>query len=148
MAAYLLDTNILLRVSKADKPEFPMIRVALESLHRRNDDLFYISQNLIKFWNVMTRPVRSNGFGLSTTQADEEARAIENTFLLLPDNGAIHHEWRRLVVAYGVSGVQVHDARLVAAMHVHGITLLLTTNVRDFSRYPKITAIHPTEIPG
>lgn len=31
-------------------------------------------------------------------------------------------EWRRLVVNYGVSGVQVHDARLVATMLVHDVT--------------------------
>jgi hypothetical protein len=37
----------------------------------------------------------------------------------------------------------VHDARLVAAMHVHGVTHLLTLNVRDFARYPGITVVHP-----
>jgi hypothetical protein len=31
-------------------------------------------------------------------------------------------------------GVQVHDARLVAAMKVHGVTRILTINIRDFSR--------------
>jgi len=32
---------------------------------------------------------------------------------------------------------------LVAAMHVHGVTHLLTLNVRDFARYPGITVVHP-----
>lgn len=148
MAAYLLDTNILLRAFKTDKPEFHMIRIALESLHRGKNDLYYTSQNLIEFWNVVTRPVDRNGFGLSTEQADNEARVIENAFLLLPNNDAIHHEWRRLVVAHSVSGVQVHDARLVAAMHVHGITNLLTTDIQDFNRYSDITVVHPREIPS
>ena len=41
-------------------------------------------------------------------------------------------------------GVQVHDARLVAAMLVHGIPNLLTLNVTDFARYADvITAVHP-----
>jgi len=35
-------------------------------------------------------------------------------------------EWRRLVVTCSVSGVQVHDARLVAAMHAYGLQSLLT----------------------
>jgi predicted nucleic acid-binding protein len=42
-----------------------------------------------------------------------------------------------------LSGVQVHDARLAAAMHVHGIQRVLTFNARDFARYPDIQAVHP-----
>ena len=37
----------------------------------------------------------------------------------------------------------MHDAQLVAAMHIHGVTHLLTLNVRDFARYPGITVVHP-----
>jgi hypothetical protein len=64
----------------------------------------------------------------------------------LPDGPAVHAEWRRLVVAQSVSGVQVHDARLVALMHVHGLTNLLTINVGDFGRYSGISALHPQHI--
>jgi len=34
-----------------------------------------------------------------------------------------------------VSGVQVHDARLVASMKVNAISHILTLNVEDFKRY-------------
>jgi hypothetical protein len=47
------------------------------------------------------------------------------------------------VVTEGVSGVQVHDARLVAAMHVHQIGSLLTLNVQDFRRYGEIDIVSP-----
>jgi predicted nucleic acid-binding protein len=40
-------------------------------------------------------------------------------------------------------GVQVHDARLAAAMRVPGIQRILTFNERDFARYPDIQAVHP-----
>jgi predicted nucleic acid-binding protein len=46
-------------------------------------------------------------------------------------------------VSHNVSGVQVHDARLAAAMRVHGIERVLTFNERDFARYPDIQAVHP-----
>jgi predicted nucleic acid-binding protein len=62
---------------------------------------------------------------------------------LLPDSAAVYWEWRRLVVHYGVSGVQVHDARLAAAMYVHGLSDILTLNGSDFSRFQGLTAIHP-----
>lgn len=94
----LLDTNILVRLTKRDSPEFSSIREALRILDRGKNRLCYTSQNLVEFWNVSTRPIDKNGHGLSA-------------------------EWRRLVMVHAVSGVQVHDARLVAAMKVHGIQL-------------------------
>lgn len=144
----LLDTNILLRLAKRDSPEFSSIREALRVLNRSNNRLCYTSQNLVEFWNVSTRPVARNGHGLSIKEADDAARHIEKAFELLPDTDAIHKEWRRLVVDYGVSGVQVHDARLVAAMNVHGIHHLLTLNDRDFSRYTGVVTLHPEQVVG
>jgi len=46
-----------------------------------------------------------------------------------------------------VSGVQVHDARLAAAMRVHGVKRILTFNDRDFARYADMEAIHPRAVP-
>ena len=55
--------------------------------------------------------------------------------------------WRVLVVRHQVSGVQVHDARLAAAMQVHGITHILTLNQPDFIRYASIFVVHPQNVP-
>jgi len=49
-------------------------------------------------------------------------------------------------VDYRVAGVQVHDARLVAAMLVHGIRNILTFKTQDFTRYSAITVVNPTKI--
>src|SRR5450755_2536622 len=81
----------------------------------------YTSQNVAEFWNACTRPVDRNGYGLTSAETDLRAQAFESRLQLLPDNLSIHQEWRRLIVAYDVAGVQVHDARLVAAMRVHGV---------------------------
>ena len=56
----------------------------------------------------------------------------------------VYSEWKRLVVAYSVMGVQAHDARLVAAMKVYGIERILTFNVQDFLRYKEIEAVRPS----
>lgn len=37
----------------------------------------------------------------------------------------------------------VHDARLVASMHIHGVKRILTFNDKDFVRYAEIEALHP-----
>jgi predicted nucleic acid-binding protein len=143
---YLADTNILLRLLKSNDPEYWLVRRAVHTLKAHGERLCYVPQNILEFWNVCTRPPGRNGFGLSPREADERAQRVERAFTLLPDNELIHPEWRRLVLAHAVSGAQVHDARLVAAMHVHGVTHLLTLNVRDFTRYPGITIVHPQTI--
>jgi hypothetical protein len=61
---------------------------------------------------------------------------------LLPESERTYQEWRRLVVQHSVTGVKVHDARLAAAMIVHGVTHLLTLNTDDFTRYEGIVAVH------
>lgn len=71
---------------------------------------------------------------------------IERHFRLLPDGAATYEEWRRLVIAHAVSGVSVHDAKIVASMNVYRVTYLLTTNVVDLTRYSGITAIHPKDV--
>ncbi len=143
---HLLDSNAFLRLAKRDDVEHSLIKLAIERLIDDGAELCYAPQNVVEFWNVFTRPTEKNGFGMSVAEADQEVTLIESQFTFLPDNERIHSEWRRLVIAYGVSGVQVHDARLVAAMRVHGITHLLTLNQADFVRYRDITVVHPGQI--
>jgi predicted nucleic acid-binding protein len=131
------------------QPGHPMCADALNALNvlqHREEQFYLTSQNLIEFWRTCTRPIDSNGLGLTVIQTDAELLRLENLFSILPDTAEIYTEWRRLVVAYSVMGVNVHDARLVAVMLVNGLTHILTFNTRDFTRYSEITAIHPTAI--
>lgn len=144
---YLADTNILLRFIAPTDPHHPLVRDLIYSLLTGGEAVCYTSQNLAELWNVCTRPVTSrSGFGLSIEETDRRAQIVESYFTVLPDSEATHAQWRRLVVEYRVSGVQVHDTRLVAAMLVHGLTQILTFNTSDFARYSEITAVHPTAL--
>ena len=75
---------------------------------------------------------------------------FEAAFPLLPETPDIYPAWKALVVALGVVGKQVHDARLVAACHVHAVTHLLTFNVAHFARMagfgPGIVVLDPTTV--
>src|SRR5688500_7141992 len=135
--AYLVDSNILIRLLNPSDPLHAGVRHAVGMLRDRGEELCYTSQNLGEFWDVCTRPSTAlGGYGLTIAQTDRKARWIERLFTFLPDSAAVHHEWRRLLVTHSVSGVQVHDARLAAAMLVHGIPEVLTLNPDDFRRYP------------
>jgi predicted nucleic acid-binding protein len=143
---YLVDSNILLRWVKPDHDDYPLLVSAIDAIARRRDVLCYTSQNVGEFWNACTRPLDRNGYGLSIQDTDHRARFFEEKLRLLPDSLAVHEEWRKLLVTHSVSGVQVHDARLAAAMRVHGIKHILTFDDKDFARYADIEAVHPRTI--
>ena len=71
---------------------------------------------------------------------------LSRGFRLLADNLAIHQEWRRLIVTHNVSGVRVHDARLVAPMRVLGVKRILTFNQKDCAGFVDTEAIHPAAV--
>lgn len=146
IASCLVDTNILLRASRRSDPQHNLIDDALAKLALAGTTLHYTHQNIAELWNAMTRPASRNGFGLTVAEAESEVRVIEAGMVLLPDSEAVYREWRRIVVQHAVSGVQVHDARLVAAMRVHGVKHLLTLNVGDFSRYKGIVILDPSSV--
>jgi predicted nucleic acid-binding protein len=90
--------------------------------------------------------VDRNGYGLSPQETDRLAKTFEERLRLLPDSLGVHEEWRRILVTRSISGVQVHDARLVAAMRVHGVKRILTFNDKDFARHTDIEAVHPRAV--
>lgn len=72
---------------------------------------------------------------------------MEALFPLAPETPAIYPLWRALVDTYSIIGRQVFDARLVAVMHTHGITHLLTLNPSHFQRFAGITVVDPQTVP-
>lgn len=131
--ACLVDTNVLVRLAVPTDPRYLSACRAVEAMAQ--DGLYVASQNFIEFWNVSTRPVESNGLGQTTTAADEALRSLEQAFSRLPEPVETCDRWRELVVRFGVSGVKVHDARLVALMLANDIVRILTFNSADFRRY-------------
>jgi hypothetical protein len=127
----------------------PLPRALLE-LHRRGEVLNITPQVLVEFRNVATRPVLVNGLGLSTVNAEAQAATFEARFPLLAETPDVYPAWKALVGALGVTGKQVHDARLVAVCHVHGVTHLLTFNVAHFVRLvgfgPGVVVVDPVSV--
>jgi predicted nucleic acid-binding protein len=70
---------------------------------------------------------------------------LKSMFPLLPDTPAIYPVWESLVIQYQVSGKPAHDARLIAAMQVHGLTSILTFDKSGFSRYAGVEVVDPRD---
>jgi predicted nucleic acid-binding protein len=127
------------------QPDHPSNSVAVASVARllsQGDTAHFTHQNISEFWNVATRPVDKNGLGLSVKFVLTEVHALERILTLLSDTPTIYTEWKHLVVKHAVLGSKVHDARLVAAMRVHGVGHILTFNTSDFARY-EVVALNP-----
>lgn len=144
--SYLLDTNILLRMEEPAHPMHATATNAVQILISRGELVCIVPQNIYEFWAVCSRPIRDNGFGWTKEQTLAEATRLTGLFTFLMDSPQIYSEWLRLVTTHGSQGRHVHDARLVAAMIVHGLDHILTFNVSDFTRYPGITAVDPATV--
>lgn len=148
--SYLLDTNILIRLTQKQDPAHAVADRAVEALHLRGEILHITPQNLVEFWGVATRPAPQNGLGLTPVEASTIVAVFEASFPLLPDVGAIYPAWKALVEGLAVVGKQVHDARLVAACHAHGVAHLLTFNTAHFARLagfgPGLAVVHPGQV--
>jgi predicted nucleic acid-binding protein len=143
--AILLDTNTLLRTVHKQHAHNAIATKAIDALRYRNESLCFAQQNIVEFCAVATRPVIVNGLGLTVEQAFTEVEALQKFFYLLPEK-PLHSIWEQLVLRYKVSGKNVHDARLVAAMIVHGVGEILTFNTQDFVRYTEIVVLDPATI--
>jgi predicted nucleic acid-binding protein len=141
--AILLDTNILLRSVQQQHPHAISATRAVDAFRNRNEILCITQQNIVEFWAVATRPLGLNGLGLAAEQASAEIETLKSLFYLLPEF-PLQSTWEQLVVRYRISGKNVHDARLVAAMLVHRVDAILTFNVQDFTRYAEISVLDPS----
>ena len=142
----LVDTSVLVRTLQPHHPSYIPADRAIRILPGQGRELHIVAQNLIELWTVATRPLGENGLGMAAAEAAAELERIKGMFLFLPENPAIYPVWEALVVRYQVIGKPAHDARLVASMHAHGLTAILTFDRTGFSRYPGIEVVHPERV--
>jgi len=116
--SHLVETPLLLRLANTRDAQFKVAESAVERLRGRGEPLYIAPQNLIEFRNGATRPAEINGLGMTVAEAEAKAELYEAIFTLLPETPDIYPAWKALVKAAGVTGKQVHDARLVAICHV------------------------------
>jgi predicted nucleic acid-binding protein len=142
-----VDTNVLVgAIQTFDLPLRSTARRAFKSLYRQGEQLICFSQNLVEFWNASTRPSTANGLGFAPEHAARYVDRFQALFRLLPDTPEVFPIWRQLVLEHRVSGIQVYDARIVAAMIVHHVNTILTFDLDDFKRYTGIIVVHPAEV--
>jgi predicted nucleic acid-binding protein len=117
----LLDSNLLIRMTRSHDPQSGVARAAIQTLVGRRERLIGVPQNLYEFWAVATRPpgpppAGRNGLGMTVAQAGHWLRFFRRRFTLLPDREELSKLWQELIERHAVTGFRAHDVRLVAAM--------------------------------
>lgn len=146
MAKYLLDTNVVLRLSNPSDDQHKLVTEAIATLLTQGNECYLTAQVLIELWVVATRPITVNGLGWSA----EETRTIINQLLerfpFKEEVPQIFSTWLTLVTENQITGKRTHDVRIVATMIESGITHILTLNPKDFSGISGITVVHPKAV--
>ena len=145
---FVADANILLRSAEPTHRHHQAAEDAVAALGFRGYTAHVFPQAYYEFWVAATRPKAQNGLGLTPAQAAAELNRLKTLFVSLGDTPDVYDEWEALVIRHNVSGKPAHDARLVAAMTVHGVGTLLTFNDQDFTRYTGITVLTPWAVLG
>jgi hypothetical protein len=72
--AYVIDTNILLRLAPTSDPDRQLVLDALRLLRSRGETFYYMTQMLAEFWVVCSRLTTARcGYGLTPAPTERNA---------------------------------------------------------------------------
>lgn len=146
MTRYLLDNNVVMRFCNPSDVQHELAADAISRLLMQSDECLLVTQVIIEFWVVATRPTQVNGLGWTVEQTRSTIDQLLDRFPFLEESPQIFPNWLNLVTTNRVMGKRTHDARIIAAMLANGITHLLTFNPSDFAGISSITIIHPQNL--
>lgn len=130
-----VDTNVLI---SATAPLRPLHRASLTVLNEWPNQgviLATSSQVLREYLAVVTRPIDTNGLGLSGDDALANVAGFRGRMRLLVESEPVWDRLRALIATHDCKGKQVHDANVVATALVFGVAQLVTANIADFKRF-------------
>ena len=90
--------------------------------------------------------VTAPGLGLKLADAVANVRAVRTRTTLLDEDAKVADRLLSLLDEILCRGEQVHDANVVATMLEHGIDVLVTVNIADFTRFEHYITLIP--LPG
>ena len=138
-----VDTNILVYAHRADSTWHEGADRVVQELAEGAASWAIPWPCLYEFFAIVThpriyRPPTPVGRALQQIDAWLESP----TLVLLHEGDAFWDGLRPLLAQSAVQGGAVHDARIAALCHRHGVKTLLTAD-RDFSRFPGLRTKNP-----
>lgn len=142
----IVDTNVLIYALDTAAPQHAAARALLDAAREDTATLFVTSQILCEFYSVMTNPRR-----VARPRTAAEAMTVLSdmlTFLhVLPVPAGTIDRLLDLLRRRPVTGSDVFDLHIVAAMQANGIGRIYTFNVADFEAFPELSVVPPAAAP-
>lgn len=144
---YVLDANLLLRLSAKNHPHHAIAVGAVRTLRMSGAELRTVPQALFEFWVVATREPRLNGLGLNVEDAENLLNVLTHLYPPLADDPSLVTQWRLLIARHGIIGKHAHDVRYIAALKALGFSHFLTFDAA-FQRYASegIVVVDPSNV--
>jgi len=130
----LVDTNVLLRSLIDQFPESEVCRTLVMEQRKAETEL-WVSRQIIRELLVQLTHPHTLKTPLTRKQILAQMDMVLTLFRVADETSATTNMLLTLLRDYSVSGKQIHDANIVAAMLANSIDTLLTLNTADFKRY-------------
>ena len=140
----LLDTNVLVYAEQRRQPQHEAAKLLRDRALTGELSACTCPQVLSEFFAVVTR------FGdvrLSSQEATDQVKKYHRSKRLVkiyPGRNIVER-MLELLETHPVTGLDIHDLRLVATMLENGVTRIYTFNVRDFAPFSEIEVLTPPE---
>lgn len=139
-----VDANVLVYSVYPSAPQHAPARRLIDSAAKPTADLGVLPQTLAEFFAVVTNPKRvAPALSASEAVRDVEAFLALPGLALLPLPTDVVAGWLNLVRARPVTGGDVFDYQLAAALLSCGVGTLYTYDLSDFAGIPGLTAVEP-----
>lgn len=143
VAKVFCDTNIILRAYHSVFPQYALVSATFDRLIESDTEL-WISRQVIREYLVQLTHARTFDTPFTGEKAVQQVYHVLQTCHVADETHITTQNLLQLIKEYPVSGKQIHDANIVAAMLTNGIYTLLTLNAADFNRYrDKINVVAP-----
>ena len=138
-----VDSNILIYAHREDSPFHQPAFESLSTLAERGATWAIPWPCLHEFLSVVTNPrVYKPATPIDIALREVDAWLESPNLIFLMETDRHLPELRVIAIAGRVSGALIHDARIAALCHEHGVTELWSAD-RDFSRFPSLKVVNP-----
>jgi predicted nucleic acid-binding protein len=138
----IVDANVLVYALDADAPQHAASRALLDAARNSATTLYVTSQILCEFYSIVTNARRVP----KPRSPEDAARAVLGllAFLhVLPIPALTVERWLELLRRHPVSGGDVFDLQIVAALQANGIQRIYTFNAGEFSMFSELAVLTP-----
>ena len=139
-AKVFVDTNILLRATVFEFPDYARIKPVVDQRIADGDELWINGQVIREYFNQVTRP-QSFMQPITSDQVARQYKKLRAVFKIAVETDAVIEQFVTLLQTHPKGGKQVHDTNLIATMLVYQIPTLMTLNLDDMKRFSDLVTV-------